>query len=58
MIQVGSDSFIIDPVFTEKKAKKRYRPPACRIDQLPKIDVVLISHDHYDHCDSNSLEEL
>ncbi len=58
VIQVGPDNFIIDPIFKEKKASKRYRPPACKIEELPKIDVVLISHDHFDHFDCKSVNEL
>jgi L-ascorbate metabolism protein UlaG (beta-lactamase superfamily) len=55
VIQLGQDSFIIDPVFMEKNIKKRYRPPACKISQLPPIDVVLVSHDHTDHFDTTSI---
>ena len=33
-------------------------PPAIEINQLPKIDIVLISHNHYDHLDIASLSKL
>ena len=56
VIQIGTDNFLIDPIFAQKKKKRRFRPPACKISELPKIDVVLISHDHTDHCDIKSIE--
>ena len=38
---------------------KRYRPPACTIDDLPEgLEVVVISHTHYDHLDYNSVRAL
>ena len=58
VIQIGPDNFMIDPIMTEKKVKKRYRPSACKVTELPNIDVVLISHDHKDHFDEKTVEEL
>lgn len=64
VIQVGEDNLLIDPVFSERSSPyqfagpKRFRPPACEINQLPKIDMVLVSHDHYDHLDEHSLNQL
>lgn len=61
---MGPDNFIIDPVFSERASPfqfigpKRFRSPACSIPELPRIDVVLISHDHYDHLDECALNEL
>jgi N-acyl-phosphatidylethanolamine-hydrolysing phospholipase D len=61
VIQVGQDSLLIDPVFSNRCSPssffgpKRYRPPACSIPELRKIDVVLVSHDHYDHLDEDAL---
>ena len=37
---------------------RRYRPPSCKIEDLPKIDAVVISHDHYDHLDKPSVTKL
>ena len=64
VIQVGPDNFIIDPVFSDRASPiqtvgpKRFRPPACSIQQLPPICAVHVSHDHYDHLDEHSLKAL
>jgi L-ascorbate metabolism protein UlaG (beta-lactamase superfamily) len=64
VIQVGGDNIIIDPVFADRSSPsqivgpKRFRPPACPISDLPHIDLVLVSHDHYDHLDECALKEL
>lgn len=52
---------LFDPVFSERTSPvtwagpKRYTPTPCRLDELPDVDLVVISHDHYDHMDSDSL---
>lgn len=65
VISLGNDANImIDPVFYERCSPtpcvgpKRYRPPACEVEDLPKIDAVFVSHDHYDHLDANALEKI
>lgn len=64
LIQVDGYNILTDPVFSERASPvqyigpKRIREPACDIKSLPKIDIVLISHNHYDHLDSNSVKEL
>lgn len=55
---------MIDPVFSLRcspvqfAGPKRYRMPACEVNKLPKIHSVLVSHDHYDHLDEQSLQDL
>uniref|UniRef100_A0A1J3JKT0 N-acyl-phosphatidylethanolamine-hydrolyzing phospholipase D n=1 Tax=Noccaea caerulescens TaxID=107243 RepID=A0A1J3JKT0_NOCCA len=64
VIQVGQDNLLIDPVFSDRcfpsnyVGPKRYRKPACTVADLKKIDLVLVSHDHYDHLDEVALSEL
>ncbi len=59
LIKVQDCSIIIDPVFSDLNsilypAKTR----SSAIDKLPKIDVILISHNHRDHVDKSSLEKI
>ena len=48
---------LFDAVFSERTSPisflgpKRYTPTPCQLDDLPEIDLVVISHDHYDHLD-------
>jgi len=64
LINNGEINILIDPVFSERVSPfsfvgpKRMIPPAIKMNQLPKIDIVLISHNHYDHLDISSLGKL
>lgn len=55
---------LFDPVFSERTSPfnwigpKRYTPTPCAIDELPDIDVICISHNHYDHLDINTVTPL
>ena len=55
---------LFDPVFSERTSPvtwagpKRYSPTPCTLDELPDVDVVAISHDHYDHMDSDTLMKI
>lgn len=56
LIQVGEVNILTDPVFFDISCFfKRKVKPALSIDQLPKIDVIIISHNHRDHMDLPSL---
>ncbi|WVQ85457.1 hypothetical protein IAT38_007622 [Cryptococcus sp. DSM 104549] len=39
-------------------APERLRPPPCTLDELKRVDVVLVSHNHYDHLDPEAIKEL
>jgi L-ascorbate metabolism protein UlaG (beta-lactamase superfamily) len=65
LLQTGSGMNILtDPVFEDRASPlpfagpKRYQPPGLAIADLPHIDVVLISHSHYDHLSSASLRAV
>ena len=64
LIQTGRSSILTDPVFTShagpfgRFGPRRVRPPAHAIAELPSVDVVLVSHNHYDHMQPHSLREL
>ncbi len=64
LAQMGGLNFLTDPVFSDRcfpvqwAGPKRHTPPGLSLDQLPRIDVVLLSHNHYDHMDEGSLLAL
>ena len=55
---------LFDPVFSERTSPvswagpKRYTPTPCTLAEVPEVDVVVISHDHYDHLDSETLRAI
>eukprot|EP00977_Amphora_coffeiformis_P009497 scaffold2193_cov171-Amphora_coffeaeformis.AAC.3 len=67
LIQQNNVTILTDPIFSERASPfpktpigiARVRPAACTISELPeRIDVCLISHDHYDHLDKPSVKKL
>jgi L-ascorbate metabolism protein UlaG (beta-lactamase superfamily) len=64
LIQVDGINILTDPVFSERVSPftfagpKRMRPPGIRFEDLPKIDLVLLSHNHYDHLDITTVRKL
>jgi L-ascorbate metabolism protein UlaG (beta-lactamase superfamily) len=64
LIQQGAINILTDPIWSERTSPlswagpKRKRDPGVRMDDLPGIDVVLISHNHYDHLDLPTLRQL
>ncbi|WP_066831387.1 MBL fold metallo-hydrolase [Rufibacter ruber] len=57
-IRLGGTTFLTDPVFYGVSYLKRKVPLPVPPEQLPKIDYVLLSHGHMDHCDKKSLQTL
>jgi len=64
LIQVNGLNILTDPIWSLRASPfqwigpKRMRPPGIRFEDLPKIDLVLISHNHYDHLDINTVKRL
>lgn len=64
LLQMDSLNILTDPVWSAKVGLegqlgvRRHRPPGIPFDSLPRIDVVLVSHDHYDHMDLPTLLRL
>lgn len=64
LVKIDGVHILTDPVWSRRVSPvsfagpKRRHPPALKISELPKIDLVLISHDHYDHLDKPTVEEL
>lgn len=64
LVQMDGINILTDPMFSDRASMvqfmgpKRYRPPPCTVLDLPRIDAVLISHNHYDHLDVHSVELL
>ncbi len=58
LIQIGDVNILTDPVFGDLWLFRRQLPVGITLEDLPPIDVVLISHNHHDHMDAVSLHAL
>ena len=64
LVQTAGQNILTDPVYSERVSPvsfagpKRVRAPGINFEDLPDIDVVVISHDHYDHFDSETITRL
>ena len=64
LLQTAQQCLLTDPIFSERcspvrwAGPRRVHAPGVAFAALPKIDVVLLSHDHYDHCDGPTLRRL
>ncbi len=64
LVQTAGLNILTDPVWSERVSPSksvgpvRVRAPGIRFEDLPKIDVVLVSHNHYDHLDLDTLQKL
>ena len=64
LINNGDLTILTDPIFSERASPlnfagpKRLIKPVIKIKDLPEVDVITISHNHYDHLDINSLRKI
>lgn len=60
LIQLDGLNIITDPIFSNRILyfSKRYVEPGIPFEKLPKIDAIIISHEHYDHFDKATLKKF
>lgn len=64
LLEVGGRRILTDPVFGDRASPfsfagpKRFHPVPATIDEIPELDVVLLSHDHFDHLCRPTMEAL
>ena len=64
LIEIDGLRLLTDPVLGTRASPlpfagpKRFTPPALAVDQLPPIDAVILSHDHFDHLDRGTIRAL
>jgi N-acyl-phosphatidylethanolamine-hydrolysing phospholipase D len=64
LLQLAGVNVLTDPVFYQRAfpvqwlGPRRVMDPAVSIDELPPLDVVLLSHNHYDHLDRSAVRQI
>ena len=64
LAQLGGLNVLTDPIFSDRASPlsfigpRRAQKPGLWLHELPRIDLVLISHNHYDHLDDDSVRAL
>ncbi|HEX9749974.1 MAG TPA: MBL fold metallo-hydrolase [candidate division Zixibacteria bacterium] len=64
LIQMDGLNILTDPIWSERcspvfwAGPRRHRAPGVTLENLPPLDAILISHNHYDHCDIPTLRRL
>ncbi|CAI5449514.1 unnamed protein product [Caenorhabditis angaria] len=64
LLNIEGATVITDPIWAQRASfisfvgPKRYRPPPMKIEDLPKLDYGVISHDHYDHLDYEAVKKI
>lgn len=64
LVRMEGVTFLTDPMFSERASPvpfagpRRLQPPGVPLEELPPIDFVTVSHDHYDHADLSTWRDL
>ena len=64
LIQIGGMNILTDPIWSKRSSPVQFAGPAryveagIKFENLPPIDLVVISHDHYDHLDKQTIKKL
>ena len=63
LIKLGNTTIITDPVFSKNTGPwffgpKRYVDPAIKLNDIPKVDLFLLTHNHYDHQDMSTIRNF
>jgi len=64
LVEIDGVRLLIDPMWDERASPtswagpKRFFAPTMRLEELPSVDVVLVSHDHYDHLGETTIRKL
>ena len=63
LIKLGNTTIITDPVFSKNAGPlifgpKRFTEPALKLNEIPKIDLFLLTHNHYDHQDMSTIRRF
>ena len=63
LIKLGETTIITDPVFSKNAGPlifgpKRFTDPAIKLNEIPKTDIFLLTHNHYDHQDMSTIRNF
>ena len=63
LIKLGNTTLITDPVFSKNAGPlifgpKRFTEPALKLNEIPKTDIFLLTHNHYDHQDMSTIRNF
>ena len=63
LIKLGETTIITDPVFSKNAGPlifgpKRFTNPAIKLNEIPKTDIFLLTHNHYDHQDMSTIRNF
>ena len=63
LIKLGNTTIITDPVFSKNAGPlifgpKRFTDPALKLNEIPKTDIFLLTHNHYDHQDMSTIRRF